>query len=254
MDEERLGCVGSVNDGLVIFDINGLDNIDEDGLFDGLEDIAGGWDIDKDALRDWLVNLFLASGCDINEDGLSDWLVDLFLASGCDINEDGLSDWLVNLFLASGGDINENSSADWLVNLSIASGGDIDDDSFLNWSGLGDVTEFVDVDDVVSGGGDFIDGNFRVDDSNGLLVGLEDIKFGVSISVNNVVSGNILGSIDGLGGVRGAVNFLWSVFDVGNKPVLLSLFNLIIIDSVSSGGGVVFWLLSLLDISDGLDS
>ena len=258
MDEEGLGSVGGVNDGLVRGFVTGLLDLVVDSVVNGLGDwsvdssAAGGWSIVVLNGGDWLVDLSAAGGWGIIVLSGDDWLVLNSLTGGVNIDFEGFSDWLVDNSVAGGCNIDGDLLGDWLVLLSLAGVWDINDDGVLDFSLLLDLTEFVDGDVVISGGGDFVISDLRFNNVDILWGDNEDILGGLNVGVHNVVSGDLLGSLDWLGGVGGAVNSLWSVLNVGHKNISLSGFVLVVIDSGGGGVSVVLWLLSGLLVGDGV--
>ena len=257
VDEEVLEFVALLLDSLGGLDLSLLDNIDEDGLVNGLLDFL----VDEDGLFDIFEDNF------VFEVGLLDFFKDNF------VFEVGLLDFVnddlvneVGLFL--GGEFNLvdevglfNIGQDDLVNeVSLADFsllGDIDglelvnEDGLLNLNLSGGVAELVDGDEVVSGGGDLIECDLGVDNVDKFVVDLEGVNFGLSLLSNNIVSSDVLFTLNTLGGPGGAVDFLELDGWVGDESVSGSLLNSVIPDGGLGGASVESWLLSLLDVSDG---
>ena len=135
--------------------------------------------------------------------------------------------------------------------------GDIDGLLLVNKGGLSDlnlsggVAELVDGEDVISGLGDGVVCDLRVDDVDELVVNSEGVNLSISGLNNNIKSGAVLNSSGGLGGVGGAVDNLVLDGWVGDEDVSDSVLNLVVVDGGGGGPVVVSWGLSLLDIGDG---
>ena len=105
--------------------------------------------------------------------------------------------------------------------------------------------KLVEGDEVVSGLGDSVVSNFGVDDVNEFVVDLEGVNFGLSLLSNNIVSSDVLFTLNTLGGPGGAVDFLELDGWVGDESVSGSLLNSVIPDSGLGGASVESWLLLL---------
>lgn len=236
----------------------GLDNIDEDGLLN----VGGGLNVNKDLLFNF------GEGVNFNKDDFFNF------GEGVNVNKDDF----FNIGDGVNGGLAEDLSlgGDDLVNEDLLLFGGEDDLVFegghLNWSSLDDidelglvledglshindsgaVAELVDGEDVVSGCGDGVISDFRVDDVDELVVGLERVDLGVTGLLDNIESGSVLLAHGWGSGVGGALDFLLLDGWVGDEDVSLSVFDLIVVDSGCGGPVVESSVLSLLDIGDGL--
>ena len=232
MDELVNEFVGGGSDELGGGNFAGLDNIDEDGLLN----VGGGLDVNKDD--------FINIGDGVNG-GLAE---DLSLGGDDLVNEDLLLFGGEDDLVFEGGHLNW-SGLDDIDELDL-----VLDDGLSHINNSGAVAELVDGENVVSGCGDGVISDFRVDDVDGLVVGLERVDLGVAGLLDNIESGPVLGAHGWGSGVGGAVDLLGLDGWVGDEDVSLSVLNLIVVDSGGGGPWVESSFLSLLDIGDGLDS
>ena len=246
MDEKVFEFVAGLSDELGGGNFAGLDNIDEDGLLN----VGGGLNVNKDDFFNF------GEGVNVNKDdffnigdGVNGGLaLDLSLGGDDLVNEDLLLFGGEDDLVFEGGHLNW-SSLDDIDELDL-----VLEDGLSDINNSGAVAELVDGEDVVSGCGDGVIGNFRVDDVDELVVGLERVDLGVAGLLDNIESGSVLGAHGWGSGVGGAVDSLVLDGWVGDEDVSLSVLNFIVVDSGGGGPWVESSVLSLLDIGDGLGS